>query len=119
MPLPAAPITLEQALEHALAHNVTLAKGRQDLEESQGVSIQQRTARLPRLATTGSYQQLDEGRIERVQFGPAQPATPFFNNQSWNANLVVTQPLFAGGKYQSMVRSSRLTREEQIGRAHV
>lgn len=114
VPLPAAPITLEQALEHALAHNVTLAKGRQDLEESQGVSIQQRTARLPRLATTGSYQQLDEGRIERVQFGPAQPATPFFNNQSWNANLVVTQPLFAGGKYQSMVRSSRLTREAAL-----
>lgn len=114
VPMPAAPITLEQALEHALAHNGTLAKGRQDLEESHGVSIQQRTARLPRLASTGNYQQLDEGRIERVQFGPAQPATPFFNNQSWNVNLVVTQPLFAGGKYRSLARSSGLTREAAL-----
>lgn len=114
VPLPAAPIRLDQALEHALAHNVRLAKGRQDLEESQGLSIQQRAARLPRLAATGNYQQLDEGRIERVQFGPTLPATPFFNDQSWNANLVVTQPLFAGGKYRSLARSSSLTREAAL-----
>jgi outer membrane protein TolC len=112
--LPAGPITLDQALEHALTHNVTLRKGRQDLEEAQGLSIQQRAARLPRLAATGAYQQLDEGKIERVQFSAAQPATPFFNNQSWNANLVVTQPLYAGGKYNSMARSSRLTREAAL-----
>jgi outer membrane protein TolC len=114
VPLPSGPITLEQALEHALTHNVTLSKGRQDLEEAQGLSIQQRAARLPRLGTTGSYQQLDEGRIERVQFAASQPATPFMNNQSWNANLVVTQPIFAGGKYQSMARSSKLTREAAL-----
>lgn len=112
--LPTTPLTLDQALEFALAHNVTLQKGRQDVEEAQGLSIQQRAARLPRLATTGAYQQLDEGKIERVQFAAAQPATPFLNNQSWNANLVVTQPLYAGGKYQSMARSSRLTREAAL-----
>ncbi len=114
VPLPSGPLTLDQALEFALAHNVTLRKGRQDLEEAQGLAIQQRAARLPRLATTGAYQQLDEGRIERVQFSAAQPATPFLNNQSWNANLVVTQPIYAGGKYNSMARSSRLTREAAL-----
>ena len=112
--LPSGPITLDQALEHALTHNVTLLKGRQDLEAAQGLSIQQRAARLPRLATTGAYQQLDEGKIERVQFAAAQPATPFLNNQSWNANLVVTQPLYGGGKYRSMARSSKLTREAAL-----
>ena len=111
VPLPSQPLTLDQALEFALSHNVTLRKGRQDLEEAQGLAIQQRAARLPRLATTGGYQQLDESRIEKVQFSAAQPATPFLNNQSWNANLVVTQPIYAGGKYNSMARSSRLTRE--------
>ena len=114
VPLPSGPLSLDQALEFALAHNVTLRKGRQDLEEAQGLAIQQRAARLPRLATTGAYQQLDEGRIERVQFSAAQPATPFLNNQSWNANLVVTQPIYAGGKYNSMARSSRLTREAAL-----
>ena len=114
VPLPSGPLTLDQALEFALAHNVTLRKGRQDLEEAQGLAIQQRAARLPRLATTGAYQQLDEARIERVQFSAAQPATPFLNNQSWNANLVVTQPIYAGGKYNSMARSSRLTREAAL-----
>lgn len=114
VPLPSGPLTLDQALEFALSHNVTLRKGRQDLEEAQGLAIQQRAARLPRLATTGAYQQLDEARIERVQFSAAQPATPFLNNQSWNANLVVTQPIYAGGKYNSMARSSRLTREAAL-----
>ncbi len=114
VPLPSGPLTLDQALEFALTHNVTLRKGRQDLEEAQGLAIQQRAARLPRLAATGAYQQLDEARIERVQFSAAQPATPFLNNQSWNANLVVTQPIYAGGKYSSMARSSRLTREAAL-----
>ena len=114
VPLPSGPLTLDQALEFALIHNVTLRKGRQDLEEAQGLAIQQRAARLPRLAATGAYQQLDEARIERVQFSAAQPATPFLNNQSWNANLVVTQPIYAGGKYNSMARSSRLTREAAL-----
>jgi outer membrane protein TolC len=114
VPLPSGPLSLDQALEFALAHNVTLRKGRQDLEEAQGLAIQQRAARLPRLATTGGYQQLDESRIEKVQFSAAQPATPFLNNQSWNANLVVTQPIYAGGKYNSMARSSRLTREAAL-----
>jgi len=114
VPLPSQPLTLDQALEFALSHNVTLRKGRQDLEEAQGLAIQQRAARLPRLATTGGYQQLDESRIEKVQFSAAQPATPFLNNQSWNANLVVTQPIYAGGKYNSMARSSRLTREAAL-----
>jgi outer membrane protein TolC len=114
VPLPSGPLTLDQALEFALTHNVMLRKGRQDLEEAQGLAIQQRAARLPRLAATGAYQQLDEARIERVQFSAAQPATPFLNNQSWNANLVVTQPIYAGGKYNSMARSSRLTREAAL-----
>ena len=114
VPWPSGPLSLDQALEFALAHNVTLRKGRQDLEEAQGLAIQQRAARLPRLATTGGYQQLDESRIEKVQFSAAQPATPFLNNQSWNANLVVTQPIYAGGKYNSMARSSRLTREAAL-----
>ncbi|MCX6860544.1 MAG: TolC family protein [Verrucomicrobia bacterium] len=114
VPLPSGPLTLDQALEFALTHNVTLRKGRQDLEEAQGLAIQQRAVRLPRLAATGAYQQLDEARIERVQFSAAQPATPFLNNQSWNANLVVTQPIYAGGKYNSMARSSRLTREAAL-----
>ena len=114
VPLPSGPMTLDQALEYALSHNVTLRKGRQDLEEAQGLSIQQRSARLPRLGMTGNYQQLDEGRIERVQFSAAQPAMPFMNNQSWNANLVVTQPIYAGGKYNSLARSSRLTREASL-----
>jgi outer membrane protein len=114
VPLPSGPMTLDQALEYALSHNVTLRKGRQDLEEAQGLSIQQRAARLPRLGMAGNYQQLDEGRIERVQFSAAQPAMPFMNNQSWNANLVVTQPIYAGGKYNSLARSSRLTREASL-----
>lgn len=104
-------LSLSDALSIALNGNAAIQKAKQDIEEAHGVSIQQRAVSLPRLTGAGAYQQIDENKIERVAFAPGSPPVAFQNNQSWNANVSVMQPFFAGGKLSSSRRSSKLTRE--------
>ncbi len=111
---PAHPLTLNECLDIALASNPAILKGRQDIEEAQGVSIQLRSVFLPRVNSTGAYGQIESDRIEKVAFAPGTPAVSFSNPQNWNANLSVVQPLFAGGRLLSSARSSRLTREAAL-----
>jgi outer membrane protein TolC len=105
---------LGDALSLALKGNAALLKGRQEIQEAHGLAIQQSAVSRPRLAATGAYQQIDENRIEKVAFAPGAPAVSFQNNQSWNANLVVTQPILAGGRLSSSRRSSAITREAAL-----
>lgn len=107
-------LSLGDSLSLALSGNANIQKGRQDLEEAHGISIQQRSVSLPRISAGGAYQQIDENRIERVAFAPGVPAVAFQNNQSWNANITVTQPILAGGRLASARRSSGLTREAAV-----
>lgn len=107
-------LSLGDTLSLALQGNATLLKGRQDIEEAHGVAIQQAAVSLPRIAATGAYQQIDENKIEKVAFAPGAPALSFQNNQSWNANLTVTQPILAGGKLSSTRRAAGVTREAAL-----
>lgn len=107
-------LSLSDALTFALNGNASIQKAKKDVEESEGISIQQRALSLPRLTSGGAYQQIDENKIERVAFAPGSPAVPFQNNQSWNANITVSQPFFAGGKLSSARRASKLTREAAL-----
>jgi outer membrane protein TolC len=107
-------LSLGESLSLALQGNAAIQKGRQDLEEAHGLSIQQRAVSLPRVTAGGAYQQIDTGRIESVTFAPGAPAVSFQNSQSWNANITVTQPVLAGGRLASARRSSALTKEAAL-----
>ena len=105
-------LSLNDALEVALRQSPAILKGRQDIQESYGVSLQLKSAMLPRITGAASYLALGDGNIESVQ-------TPAFgfrlrNNQFWNANILVSQPIYAGGGIQSRVRSAGLTREAAL-----
>lgn len=105
-------LSLNDALEVALRQSPTILKGRQDIQESYGVSLQLRSAMLPRITGAASYLAIGDGNIESVQ-------TPSFgfrlrNDQFWNANILVSQPIYAGGGIQSRVRSAGLTREAAL-----
>lgn len=105
-------LSLNDALEVALRQSPTILKGRQDIQESYGVSLQLRSAMLPRITGAASYLAIGDGNIESVQ-------TPGFgfrlrNNQFWNANILVSQPIYAGGGIRSKVRSAGLTREAAL-----
>ena len=111
---PATPLTRDQCLDLALTWNASLLKGRQDIQESHGISLQQNSARLPRLGATGAYNKIDEGKIEKVAFAPGTAPVAFANDQNWNATIAASQPLFAGGKLRSAARSSKLTKEAAL-----
>lgn len=111
---PSGPLTREQCLDIALARNADLLKGRQDILESHGLALQQASAQYPRLGATGGYTKIDEGRIEKVAFAPGTAPVAFANDQNWNATITVSQPLFAGGRIRSSVRSSKLTKDAAL-----
>jgi outer membrane protein TolC len=111
---PAQPLSLDDCLSLALAQSPTILKGKQDIEESQGVVLQQKSVYLPHVTATGAYTKVDEGKIESVSVAPGQPSFAFQNDQSWNAGITVTQPVFAGGKLTSSYRQSKLTRDAAL-----
>lgn len=105
-------LSLNEALEVALRQSPAILKGRQDIQESYGVSLQLKSAMLPRITGAASYLAIGDGNIESVQttgFG-----FRLRNNQFWNANILVSQPIYAGGGIQSRVRAAGLTREAAL-----
>lgn len=111
---PKEPLTLDAALTIALAHSPAILKSQQDLEESHGISLQQRAVYLPKLNAVGAFNAQDDGKIESVAFAPGQPAVKFQTDKNWNAGLQLSQPVYSGGKLKSAARSSRLTGEAAL-----
>lgn len=112
--IPDRPLSQADCLALALAQSPTILKGRRDIEEAHGVALQQRSVYLPRLRSTGQYTRIDGNRIEKVGFAPGAPPIAFANDQSWNALLSVSQPVFAGGRLRSAARASRLTEQAAL-----
>jgi outer membrane protein TolC len=101
---PSTPLTRDQCLDLALTWNASLLKGRQDIQESHGIALQQGSVRLPRLGATGAYNRIDEGKIEKVAFAPGTAPVSFANDENWNATITASQPIFAGGKLRSAAK---------------
>lgn len=103
-------LTLPETLEIAVQQNPSILKGRQDIEEAYGVALQLRSAALPKLAGSGNYGGLDRGKIERVNVG-AGNSFAFRTDESWSADITISQTLVDGGKMRSSLRSAKLTKE--------
>ena len=103
-------LTLSETLEMALRQNPAILKGRQDIQEAYGVSLQLRSAALPKLTGSGNYGGLDRGKIERVEVGGGN-SFAFRTDESWSADLTISQTLIDGGKMRSSLRSAKLTKE--------
>jgi outer membrane protein TolC len=110
---PSTPLSLQDALEKALQQSPAILKGKQDIEESLGVAVQLRAAALPRLTAGGAVNSLDGGRIESVPFA-GTPGLKFQSDKNWNTTIQVTQPIYAGGKIASSLRSMKWTREAAL-----
>ncbi|MEN9677531.1 MAG: hypothetical protein RIS76_3427 [Verrucomicrobiota bacterium] len=112
LPWPDHPLTLNEALDVTLRQSPAILKGKQDIEEAYGVSLELRSAIRPRLSASGTYQAIDQASIEI----PPIPGFDirFQNDQTWNANILVSQPVFAGGKLRSRVRAGDLTEKAAL-----
>jgi outer membrane protein len=112
LPWPTKPISLNDALDIALQQSPAILKGRQDVEEAYGVALQLKSAIRPRLTSGGSFQAIDSAQIEVVNVPGFD--FQFQNDKLWNANILVSQPVYAGGKIRSQVRAASLTREAAL-----
>lgn len=110
------PLTLVQCMDLALVQSPAIARARKDIAESSGLAVQARSAARPRLGASGNFTQDDEDRIETVPLGPS--GFRFRRDQNWSATIQVVQPLFAGGRIRSQLRSATLTEDAAMAAFH-
>ena len=112
VPWPSHPLTLNEALDTTIRQSPAILKGKQDIEEAYGVALELRSAIRPRFSASGAYQAVDQASIEI----PPIPGFDFRfqNDQTWNANILVSQPVYAGGRLRSRVRAGDLTEEAAL-----
>lgn len=95
-PLPR-PLTLDVALDYAVAHSPTLLRTREQIREQEGVLVTARASRLPTVSANGSAARIDDHRLE----------SPLYDDRSWSVDVTASQVLYAGGGLQAQERAQR------------
>ena len=103
-----APLSLGEAINHALERNSTILKAQSDLEATYGVVVQTRAIAIPKVKMAGEYQATDA--TERFPVGNIQTQ----NDQNWSRNIRVVQSLYEGGRVRSALRTAKLTKEQGL-----
>lgn len=111
---PVSPLSLEEAIARALANNPEIAAKQWDTSAAQARAGIAAGTRLPRLAFTGNYMHhLDEQRL----IPAASDGSPaLFGRDVFMADLVVTLPLYAGGRLTHQIAASELLHDAALKR---
>ncbi len=108
-PNPGGPLELERAVEIALAANPDLAAARWDAAAARARHDLASGERLPRISATGGYMHhLDEQRLLPVR-RPGDPS--ILSRDIVTGDLVLTVPIFTGGRLASEIRAADLLRD--------
>lgn len=94
-------LDLRTALVLALEHSPAIAEVRAQIREQEGVLIFARAERLPRLDGVGTYDVIDQNRIEG--FGDIVVS----DQQSWSFDVRLSHQIYSGGLYAANARSAR------------
>jgi TolC family type I secretion outer membrane protein len=104
------PVSLADALNIALQSNAAILRAKSDLEATQGLIMQTRAIALPRIGVGGNYTAKDPDSLEI--FPTPKPLN--LPDQSWSANIQITQSIYEGGRVGAALRAAKLTKEESI-----
>jgi len=103
------PLTLSEAIHVALANNPDVAAAAWDSEAAQARYDYAVGARWPKLSAVGSYaHHLDKQRLLPVQ-QPGDPST--LSQDIFSGDLVLTMPIFTGGRLVNQIEAAELLRE--------
>lgn len=103
------PLTLSEAIRTALANNPDVAAAQWDSETAQARYDYAAGARWPRLSVVGGYaHHLDEQRLLPVR-QPGDPA--ILARDIVSGDLVLTLPIFTGGRLVSQIRAAELLQQ--------
>jgi outer membrane protein len=105
---PPASLTLQDCINLALRQNPTILKAKEEIRRTQGVIIEARAPAIPQINASGGYQQVDRHTIDSF------PITNFpavFGNQEhpWNAQVEISQLVYAGGRVSAALRAAKLS----------
>jgi outer membrane protein len=95
---------LTQLFDRTLKYNPTIQRAQAELERRHGVVMELRGALLPTLKGVGLFQHTDQSRI------PTFADSTFGTQETWTADVLVTQTLFAGG---TLYRQFNAGKDEQ------
>jgi outer membrane protein TolC len=103
------PLSLADAVNLALHQNPAILRAQKDVEAAQGVVLQTRAIAIPKVRSTASYQAKDPNDVDRIDI----PGFPVFGtDQSWAADIRLSQSIYEGGRMASAFRTARLTRDQ-------
>jgi outer membrane protein TolC len=107
--IPEGPLTLQQAIETALANNPEVAARGWDAAAAQARRDQAFGARLPRVGIVGGYTHtLDNQRLISAS---RDGESGLFGRDIVSSDLVVSLPLFTGGRLVNQVNAADLLRQ--------
>ena len=104
-------LTLRESIAIALKNNPSIGVAREKIKESEAEKGKALSNFLPKISTSSSYTRLDEEKKMEMNM-PSIPGFPSFpetsitltNDEIYDYNLSLTQPLFTGGKLTSLYR---------------
>ncbi len=104
----AGPLTLEQAIQFALANNPDIGAGTWEVEAARAAHEEVFGQRWPQVSAVGAYtHSLDDQRL--VPARKPQEASAF-SDEILTSDLVVSLPLFTGGRITNEIRAADLLR---------
>ena len=121
-------LTLDHAVQAALAKNPEILKQLQEIERTRGQIIEVRALALPHLGVTSFFNYQDQRLIERGgsgSFSPAFSGTSSSGNaassnqqqgfslgdKSWNVSITAKQVLYSGGQVRAAMNIAKFTGE--------
>lgn len=84
--------TLQEAIQYALQHNITIAKEMERIERETGLVVEVKALFLPSVGLAGSFEQVDPDRLPN--FG----GNTFGAQSNWALNIELRQQIYAGGR---------------------
>jgi len=98
-------LTLKEAIERALEHNLEFRASRERLKQAEARIQEARAAYFPRLDLSATYTRLSEVPTLSI---PGFPEYKMGEESNYTVGFSLTQPLFTSGRLSLSYRSSRL-----------
>ena len=110
----AKPLSIEECLNLALTQNSAILKSQKDLEAAYGIVVQTRAIAIPKVRAQSQYKIIDKDSIDKFPFSGVPGVNIDYPDQSWNANVTLSQSIYEGGRVNSALRAAKLTREQAL-----
>jgi len=99
-------LTLQNCIDLALKQNPSVLKAQQEIRRTHGVIVEARAAAIPQVTASGSYQEVDRHAIDSF---PTNNVIYDNQKQPWNAQVEISQLVYAGGRVIAALRAAKLS----------